>query len=288
LFAIMPITTIITNWFKEKHGLATSIALSFSGLAGAICSPVLSSCINTLGWQKAYFVMAALIAICTLPALIFKVTITPAEVGLLPYGADEPIERKAAEKKAFNYLTLSFILMGCMTVMHTSITGISQHLSSYSVSLGLDAALGATMMSLTMVGNIFSKLAFGVLSDKIGPVKSAYTMQVTNIISLVMIMVGGNLHLVPLQLAGALLFGSIYSVGAVGIPLLTKKFFGAENFSSTFAIIGFLTSVGSASSLTLIGYLYDFTHTYVYMFIIAIIFHIVNMINITFINKKQA
>ena len=40
---MVPITVIITNWFDEKHGLATSLALSFSGLAGAIFSPLLSS-----------------------------------------------------------------------------------------------------------------------------------------------------------------------------------------------------------------------------------------------------
>ena len=38
---MVPITVIITNWFDEKHGLATSLALSFSGLAGAIFSPII-------------------------------------------------------------------------------------------------------------------------------------------------------------------------------------------------------------------------------------------------------
>lgn len=43
-------------------------------------------------------------------------------------------------------------------------------------------------------------------------------------------------------------------------------------------LIGFLTNVGSASSLTLIGYLYDFTKSYQIVFIIALFFHLINLI----------
>ena len=56
---MVPITVIITNWFDEKHGLATSLALSFSGLAGAIFSPLLSSWIISYGWQMTYRLMAS-------------------------------------------------------------------------------------------------------------------------------------------------------------------------------------------------------------------------------------
>ena len=43
IYGMIPITVVITNWFDKKHGLATSLALSFSGLSGAIFSPLLSS-----------------------------------------------------------------------------------------------------------------------------------------------------------------------------------------------------------------------------------------------------
>ena len=40
IYGMVPITVVITNWFDKKHGLATSLALSFSGLSGAIFSPL--------------------------------------------------------------------------------------------------------------------------------------------------------------------------------------------------------------------------------------------------------
>lgn len=100
-----------------------------------------------------------------------------------------------------NLLTLSFLGMCLFTVLHTSITGISQHLSSIALSVQLSTKIGATFMSLTMIGNICTKL-----------------------------------------------------------------------------LIGFLTNIGSASSLTLIGYLYDFTKSYQIVFMIALFFHLINLI----------
>ena len=59
--------------------------------------------------------------------------------------------------------------------------------------------------------------------------------------------------------------------------MLTRYFFESENYSQTYGVIGFLTNIGSASSLTLIGYLYDFTKSYQIVFMIALFFHLINL-----------
>ena len=76
-------------------------------------------------------------------------------------------------------------------------------------------------------------------------------------------------------LIGSFLFGSIYSVGAVGIPLLTKHFFGMDNYSKVFPIISFASNFGAAFALSLVGYIYDFTDSYSYAFILGIAINII-------------
>ena len=168
--------------------------------------------------------------------------------------------------------------MCLFTILHTSITGISQHLSGIALSIQLSTNIGATFMSLTMIGNICTKLLIGLLSDLFTPVKAVVIMILTNCFSLILLFVGVLQQQVLLLTIGSFIFGSIYSVGAVGIPMLTRYFFGSENYGQTYAVIGFLTNVGSASSLTLIGYLYDFTKSYQIVFIIALLFHLINLI----------
>ena len=103
-------------------------------------------------------------------------------------------------------------------------------------------------------------------------------MILANCLSLGLLFLGVIHQEIMLLYIGSFMFGSIYSVGAVGIPMLTHYFFGNENYARTYSFVGFLTNVGSASSLTLIGYLYDFTQSYQMVFIIALCFHLINLI----------
>ena len=227
LFSTVPITIILTNWFHKSHGIATSITLSFSGLAGAVCSPLFTRCIILWGWENTYLVMAAAILLFTLSAVVIPFTSAPQAMGLRPYGDyGEDKSTYAAETK-FSYKNTAFLCLCVVTLLHTSIAGIAQHFTGFALSIRLTAETGALMMSLSMVGNILTKLLIGILSDKFGP----------------------------------------------------------ENYSKAYSVIGLLTTTGSAISLPLIGYLYDFTGSYLPMFWIALGFHTVNLVLLWVIAK---
>ena len=86
-------------------------------------------------------------------------------------------------------------------------------------------------------------------------------------------------------LFAAFLFGSVYAVGAVGIALLAKHFFGDLNYGTVYSKLSFLLSVGSASSLPLIGYLYDFTGAYSPAFLVAIGINLLNIMLISICSR---
>ena len=287
MYGMVPLTVIITNWFVEKHGIATSIALSFSGLSGAIFTPLLSSWISTYGWQTTYLIMAICVLVLTIPAFIYPWSIYPKDLNLYPYGYQNKIKSTySSNKSKINVISIGFICMCIFTVLHTSITGISQHLSGMATSIGFLPSVGATMMSLVMFGNIATKLLIGFISDLLNPIKACVIMILVNITSLFFLYNGMITCNSLILLLSSFAFGSIYSVGAVGIPILTRYFFGIENYSYCYSIIGFLTNVGSSSSLSLIGYAYDFTGGYTIVIFIALIFHAVNLIFLMIIRLR--
>ena len=280
IFGNVPIMIVLTNWFHQKRGLASGITLSFSGLAGAAFSPFLTWCITEFGWSNAYLMMAVLIAACTLPAILFPFAEKPEKMGLPPYGetgAPAPVAKQET-LAPFDPKKISLICLAVMTTLHTSITGIAQHFAGFAESLGMGAAVGALLMSLSMVGNIFTKLFIGVLSDRIGPVKACVTMIFVNATALVLFLQGSAAGSVLIMYIAAVCFGSIYSVGAVGISLMSRYFFGAKFYSQAYSIVGLLISVGSALSLPLIGYLYDFTGSYRSMLLFALGFHAIDLV----------
>ena len=278
IFGIVPITMIITNWFQKSHGLATSITLSFSGLSGAVFSPLFTWCITNYGWEKAFFLMGGCLFLLTIPVCLVHWHTRPEEEGLLPYGYSGEHETKAVlQNTKCQYFSIGFLAMALFAFLHPAITGISQHISGMAESVGLSAQNGAFMVSLIMIGNVSSKLLIGILSDHTTPLKASICMIFVNICSLLLLYVGMLQANVSWMFAASVLFGTIYSVGAVGIPLLTRSFFGSENYQKAYSVIGFLTNAGSASSLTLIGYVADFTGSYIPVLFIAIGIHLFNM-----------
>lgn len=285
-YSMVVITIIIGYWFEKSHGLATSIVLSFSGVAGAVCSPILSHCIEAFGWRHAYFIMAGMVALLCLPALLLPFQIDPANENMHPYGYDSNnvIIQSNNETIIFNPLKISFITFVIFAILMTAITGIPSHFPSYALTLGLTSSIGAMMLSASMIGNIISKLVIGFLSDRIGIMKASTIILIVNGIASLLLITFTNVNAL---IVGAALFGSIFSIGAVGIALLTKEFFGTKRYSKVYPMVSFMTSISSAASLTLVGYIYDFTNSYRYAFLMAITFVILGLILLIFVRKTS-
>lgn len=285
MFSLMPVTTFINNWFHEKHGMAVGIALSFSGLAGAVFSPLFSSMIGTIGWRASFLWMGAIGFALTVPAMLIM-HYRPDEISLLPFGmkkdsagsaSDTARGISAPEKAAQKIYIPALVVLSLMTVLHTSVTGIAQHFPGISEWMGSGAAVGAAMVSAGMIGNIVSKLIIGTLSDRIGPFKASMCMIIINALAILgLLLFGGKASW--LMFTVAFFYGTVYAVGAVGIPLQTRKLFGTQNYSSAYSIITIFTSIGSASALTIIGLIYDLTGGYTAALVAGLTIDLINLI----------
>lgn len=275
LFSVVTITVIINHWFQRKNGLATSIALGSSGLVGATFSPLFSWLISQIGWRGAYGVEAVLIALMCLPAILYPFALDPKEEDLEAYGSDlkeETSWQDTGEKKTRREAVLALILFAGLVSFLSSMT---QHLPGYADSMGLSATLGASLLSMGMVGNIISKLVVGALSDRFGSLKATLV--------LLAMAFTGNLLLLQTQnptmlLIAAVLFGACYGLGGVALALVTRDIFGEEDYTKRFPIISFTGNVGAAVAFSAIGYMYDFTGSYRPTLFLLIGFLVVSML----------
>ena len=81
----IPVPMLITNWFSVKTGTVLGIATAFSGVGGAIFTPVGSYLIQSFGWRTAYWVLGLAGLAIVLPFTLLVIRRHPAEKGLLPY-----------------------------------------------------------------------------------------------------------------------------------------------------------------------------------------------------------
>lgn len=287
LFGIISITTLITNWFVKNHGLATSIVLSFSGISGAVGSPIFASLIKNYGWEKSYIILGIAMILIMLPVLIYPFKFSPFEEGLVPYGYKKENDTNLNQNinkpvKAFNYFSIAFIIFFIFAVTETMITGYPGHFPGYAETIG-KANIASLLLSAAMVGNILSKFVIGLVSDKFGAFKATLLMIIFNIAGIIlMIFTKADISII----IGAVLFGSVFAIGAVGFSLLTRDFFGRENYLKVFPIVTFAANMGGAFAVSLVGYAYDFLGSYSIAFYAALAINIINIIGM-FIVKNM-
>ena len=99
---LLPISVLLTAWFKEKRGLAISIATIGTSIGNVIFNPVVEKIISNYGWRTADRITGAFMFICTVPCLYIIIRNRPKDKGLLPYGVKDIMALKgnAAQKTA--------------------------------------------------------------------------------------------------------------------------------------------------------------------------------------------
>ena len=254
------VTIVINHWFFKNNGLVTSIAMGFSGLAGAVFSPIMSSIIAASGWRTAYVISAVLMIILNLPAIFFLPAIDPYVKGQKPYG------EKKAETKTVNTpqeaapINKALVAMLCVfAICSAASTSITQHFPGVAANLGMDAAVGATMLSICMLVNTGGKIVLGALVDKIGARISISIYTILVFAGVLMML------LIPSQIVmyiAAACIGLTYSMATVGSVTLSKEVFGMANYSRTYPTVNMCGTMCSAAFSSIIGFMYDATGGY--------------------------
>ena len=273
LSAIVPLQLLINNWFIAKHGLATSFVFSFSGVAGALFSPILASIVENQGWRMALVIKAGIFVLLSLPGLLIPYHLKPEEEGLTPYGADENGDSQSVDtvnkvlRKPFTFQSITFAITLTFGFLIPTITAIAQHLANIGIDFGFSAAIGALMISACMVGNIVFKLIIGAISDAFGIITAVVVMASGVIVGLVLLLIAQSNVVV---LVGSLFVGAVYSMASVGISLTVKHIYSAMEFPKVFPMVNFIGSIGGAVAVSLYGFSYDLSGGYTLSLVVSI------------------
>ena len=258
LLSLVLITTLLNNWFIEKNGLVTGITMSFSGLTGALCSPLVNMVINNYGYSYAYFLVGFLTLIFLIPSMFFKFTLKPQTMGYKPYGVNSINNSKSTADK--DYRLSAVIIMCIIAFLSAGLSGCPQHFGGLANELINNATAGSTMLSLALIGNIISKLIIGILIDKYNGRIAYLAAMFINITGCLVLVMARSEYLLYL---GSFLFGFIYAAGTICLSQLTKERCGMNNYSRVYPLVSFLATAGTAIFVSAIGYVYDFLANYI-------------------------
>ena len=249
IVGIVLVTILINNHYKEGVGFATSIALGFSGIAGALLSLVFTWLIGIAGWRLTYVVEGILAFLLYLPCMIGPVSLNNRI-------KEDGVHSKETKTSTTGIVPLPiFILVCAYSFLIASVTALPQHFPSIAST----AAVGSLMVSVTMVMNTAGKIVLGAVSDKIGAEKALEGYGVLVVIGLIVLVICKS-HPIFL-IAGAILVGLVYAMAAVGPVLLSQNLF-RESYDAYYPKVSLVGTISNALFTTAVGFVYDIANSY--------------------------
>ena len=304
---IVPLTTVVSNWFVRNRGTAIGIVTAGQGV-GQVAVSFLQYLINRIGWRGAYLVLGAAIAVIPTTLILLFLFRRPADRGLSvedetrsekrkfqddgaresqehpnavvqnkqlvildkEWAATEWTVAKAVRTFRFWALTLG------MAMFAAGFFIVSVQLVAYLTDKGYSSILAASVVSVQGFITIVGRFTGGALSDRIGREKTL-TLSVISFVTCLVLLSAGGLIVSPIIVY---VFAIFYGIGSgMTLPVLMASaadLFQGKNFGSVLGVITLGGFSGGAIGAWLGGYLFDLTHGYSVNFLVAALFMFVS------------
>ena len=169
---------VVNRWFSTRRGLVMGILTASTATGQLVFLPLLAALVEHHGWRAAVFLVAG-VALLLLPVVALFMRDRPAQVGLLPYGAD-PAAPAAAAGPARNPLLAAldglrdglrsrdfWLLAGSFFVCGASTNRlIGTHLVPACIDHGIPELRAAGLLAVMGIFDFFGTTLSGWLTDR--------------------------------------------------------------------------------------------------------------------------
>ena len=267
----------IGNFFEKRRGLAVAIIASANYVAGAFWPLIISYFLETNTWKDVYLYIAIICIVIMIPITFFlKNNVSNNEV-------DHSIEDNNSKLINLSPRTLQTLLIlagiGCCLAMAMP----QVHIVALCVERGFGLSIGAEILAVMLFSGMISRVGFGYLSDRIGPVYTLFIGSLLQMISLVFFLpFDSQLSLYIVSLMFGLSQGGIVPAYA----MIVRKYLPIKEVGERVGLVIMATIVGMGVGGWMSGEIFDITQSYKLAFVNGIFWNFTNLLIVTFIMWK--
>ncbi len=277
---IAPLIANATRWFDRRRGLAVAIIASGQGVAGVFWPPIMRYINDNAGWRDVYQFYGVFVLVTMIPLALLLRPKPPAIPADAIQGKNEADGRVLGLPSNAVQLALWFAVVGCCAAMAMP----TVHLFSHATDLGFPAARAAELLSVLFAAAFCSRIAFGMLADRIGGVR---TLLIGSGCQATMLLVFSQVNSLPGLYIAAFMFG----LGFAGImpcyALIVRVLFPINQIGWRIAGQYLFAALGMALGGWLGGAIHDITGGYAAAFLVGFAFNIMNLVLIGTLYMRQ-
>ena len=290
--SLVPVNTLITNWFIRKRGFAMSLTNTGLSAGGIVLVPLSSYMISRWGLEVALPVLGAIYGVVVIPCAIFFIRQRPADLNQFPDGEPPLASVAGGSGSSLDYAaqmqiwtrsqaihTVAFwsIVIAFLLTLAGQIAFLVHQVSFLSPYLGVAGA--ATAVSVTAAASIVGRLFLGTFVDRCD---KRYVIMVCFLVQGVAMMTLAHYNHVIILYLGTFAFGLTMGSIIMMQSLIIGECFGLLSFATVSGLAGLFTMTGAAFGPTIAGLIYDAAGSYRIAFTIFAAMSIVAILVIFF------
>jgi MFS family permease len=259
---------LVARWFRIRRGRAMGYAYLGLGLGGVISPLLVHFLMRSLGWRHALEIVGLLILVVLFPVGIWMTRSTPAEMGLLPDGAESsglseekdsaavsPASGVGAAVRTANF----WLILAGSTLVMGAIGAVIQHFILFLKDQGYSASVASRFSTALLASSLGGRVLVGYLADRF---RKKNTMALFYALLSASLLLLGMAHQPVAVWNFAAVFGFAMGADYMLIPLVTAECFGTASLGKLLALIIMGYSLGQWGAPWIAGRIFDSRHSY--------------------------
>ncbi len=268
---MVPSSSLLARWFRERLSTAISIAFAGLGLGALLIVPATQSLLSQHGWRDTYQILgiALLLAVPVVLAMPWKTIVA----GHPEYRVER--KRGSAGVRDWtlrdalytrNFWSLAWIFFFTSVGMFS----VTVQTVVYLVEQGFSAILAATVFGAASMASVFGIVTTGALADRYGPrrtVTATYAGSIAGIIVLFIVSWHARTEWLVLYVIA---FGLCQGARGPIISSITTRLFAGRQVATIYGVIYACNAFGAGLGALMAGVMHDLTGSYRPGFVFAV------------------
>ena len=268
-----PMMADISKYFYTRKGLAVSLVASGQHLCGAIWPFLIKDYLVEGEWKNAHFFIAFVCSTC-IPILVFFLNDKKVKSRDIPRNFEKQDNVNTSVKLSISNKQIQILLMFAGVFCCVAMSVPQVHIVPLCIDFGYGLAVGTEILSFMLFAAVTSRILFGFLSDRIGPIQTLILGSSLQAISLSMFLpFNSQLSLYIIAVFFGLSQGGIVPIYAV----IISKFLPANEVAERVGFLIFATIIGMSLGGWVSGEIFDYTNSYKLAFLNGIFWNIINV-----------
>jgi MFS family permease len=260
---MVPSSSLIARWFRERLGTAISIAFAGLGLGALLIVPAVQYLLQHYGWRDSYRILG-LVLLCLVPVVL----LLPWKVYVVGHPEYRRVRRPGAKDEENWTLraamrTRSFWgLAWVFSLTSIGMFSITVQTVVYLIERGFPPLAAASAFGFAAMLSVFGIVGTGAIADRFGPRRTVSVTFAGSISGVLILFLMSWFPQQSLLVAFVLVFGLCQGARGPIISSMSARLFPGSQTASIYGILYSCNAIGAGTGALLAGLLHDFSGSY--------------------------